>query len=750
LHDARHLDAVARSVDGPWTGLTDFSSRSAGAISPRTPDLERRLEEPLMGQDKDHPTTEGPAQGGPAATPGGGTPAAGHEPPGRPAPTGTGRTTTTTRLRQIVLGAPRDVEDPHTYHSMSLIALLAWVGLGADGLSSSSYGPDEAFRALGDHRSLAVFLALATALTVLVISVAYSQIIKHFPFGGGGYVVASQLLGPKAGLVSGSALLVDYILTISVSIASGADAIFSFLPPAWHAWKLSAAVAAILVLVVLNLRGVKESVAILAPIFGLFLLTHAILVFGGIGSHVGDVPRLAGEMGQGLRASHAELGLLGLLAVFVKAYSMGGGTYTGIEAVSNGLQIMREPKVRTAQRTMVYMAISLSLTAGGILVCYLLFNVSPEEGKTLNAVLVERFSGSWTVGGVPVGHGFVVVTLVAEAALLFVGAQAGFIDGPRVMANMAIDSWLPHRFAQLSDRLTMRDGVVLMGGASLVTLLYTRGDITALVTMYSINVFLTFSLSQLAMVRFWAGKSAEAGRKRGLLVHGVALTLCLAILSGTVYEKGQEGGWVTIVVTALVVALCLGIRRHYRTVQANLGRLDAITAAIPPHSGKPNPIIDPKAPTAVLLVGSYGGLGIHQLFTVKRLFGDHFKNFVFLSAGVVDSATMKGVEEVDRVRLRTELGLQQYVEASHRLGLAADYRLEVGTEAVSVAEALCLEVAKEFPRAVFFAGKLVFEKERIFQRLLHNETAYQLQRRLQFGGLNAMVLPIRVMEATPA
>ena len=440
------------------------------------------------------------------------------------------------RAKRLVFGAPRDVEDPHTYHSMSLIALLAWVGLGADGLSSSAYGPDEAFRALGDHRALAIFLALATGLTVLIISVAYSQIIKHFPFGGGGYVVASRLLGPKAGLVSGSALLVDYILTISVSVASGADAIFSFLPPAWHAWKLSTAAAAILLLVVLNLRGVKESVSILAPIFGLFLLTHAIIIFGGIGSHLGEVPQVAAEVSDGLRASHGQVGLLGLLAIFVKAYSMGGGTYTGIEAVSNGLQIMREPKVKTAQRTMAYMAVSLALTAGGILVLYLLFRVVPEEGKTLNAVLLERITASWSVAGVQVGHGFLVVTLLAEAALLFVAAQAGFIDGPRVMSNMATDSWLPHRFAQLSDRLTMRDGVWLMGGASLVTLIYTHGDITALVTMYSINVFLTFSLSQLAMLKYWVARK-EAGRKRGLLIHGVALVLCLSILSGTVYEN---------------------------------------------------------------------------------------------------------------------------------------------------------------------------------------------------------------------
>ena len=648
------------------------------------------------------------------------------------------------RLRRAVFGPPRDVQDPRTHRAISLVALLAWVGLGADGLSSSAYGPDEAFRALGAHGYLAVALALATAVTVLVISIAYAQIIKRFPFGGGGYVVATEFLGARAGVVSGAALLVDYILTISVSIASGGDAIFSFLPPGAGAWKLPIEGAAVGVLILLNLRGVKESVTILAPIFGLFILTHVILVFGGIGSHLLDVPRVAGEVAGGFRSGVAELGALGLFAVFVRAYSMGAGTYTGIEAVSNGIQIMREPKVQTARRTMSLMAASLAVTAAGILVCYLLFRAAPEQGKTMNAVLLERFAGSWRIGGLEVGRGFVVVALLAEAALLVVAAQAGFIDGPRVMANMATDSWLPHRFAQLSDRLTTQNGVLLMGVASLATLLHTHGDITTLVTMYSINVFVTFSLSQAAMLRYWIRNRGE-GRRRGFAIHGVAFALCVAILAGTVYEKGEQGGWITIAVTGLVIGLCFLIRRHYRAVQANLKRLDTILEVMPPHPGGPRPVLDPKAPTAVLLVGGYGGLGVHALLTVQRTFPGFFRNFVFVSVGVVDSAAMKGIEEVDRVRLRTQEGLERYVELAHRLRLAADLRMDVGTEATETAERLCLDVAREFPRSVFFAGKLVFQKERWFQRVLHNETATQLQRRLQLGGLNAMVLPVRVL-----
>ena len=652
------------------------------------------------------------------------------------------------RLKRLVLGAPRDLRDPRTFHTISLIALLAWVGLGADGLSSSSYGPDEAFRALGQHHYLALALALATAVTVLVISVAYSQIIEHFPFGGGGYVVASRLLSPTLGVVSGSALLVDYVLTIAVSIAAGADQIFSVLPHEWVAAKLLVEALVIGLLVVMNLRGVKESVTLLAPIFGVFVLTHAILIFGGLAQHAGQVPAVAQDLHREFRSGLATIGLAGMFAVFVKAYSMGAGTYTGIEAVSNGLQIMRQPRVHTARVTMTYMSISLAVTAGGILIGYLLFHVAPERGQTLNAVLLARFAGGWRPLGLPLGHFFVVVTLAAEAALLFVAAQTGFIDGPRVMGNMATDSWLPHRFAQLSSQLTMQNGVALMGAAAIAVLLYTRGNVTALVVMYSINVFVTFSLSQLGMLRYWWGKH-DRGRRRGFAIHGVALVLCLSILVGTVIVKGAEGGWVTLVVTAGVVALCFWVNHHYQEARSSLRRLDEVMAGLPSTPHAEPPPLDPAKPLGVVLVGSFGGLGLHALLDAQRLFPGHFRQFMFVSVGVVDSATMKGVEEVDRVVAETEQSLQRYVETARGLGLAADYRMAVGTEAAPELEELCVEIHREYRRALFFASRLVFEEERWYQRFLHNETAYEIQRRLQFRGLNAIIVPVRVFKPRP-
>ena len=662
----------------------------------------------------------------------------------------------TARMKRVLLGRKRELQ-PNVFHKVSLIALLAWVGLGADGLSSSAYGPEEAFKTLGTHTYLAVGLALATAFTVLVISYAYSRIIEQFPLGGGGYVVASRLLGQKAGVVSGSALVVDYVLTISISIAAAGDAIFSFLPPGWTSAvllgvlpvKLLVELAAIGFLILLNLRGVKESVIALAPLFMVFLISHAILIGGVIIGRLGDIPAVFAEVhrgfAQGLQAPPIGLGLAGMMALFVRAYALGGGTYTGIEAVSNGLSIMREPKVQTGKRTMALMAVSLAVTAGGLILAYLLVHATPAPGRTMNAVLANQFAGGWA----GIGALFVFVALLSEALLLIVAGQTGFIDGPRVMANMAVDSYMPHRFSQLSDRLTMSYGVLLIGGASLLALVYTGGNVTHLVVLYSINVFLTFSLSELAMCRFWVReRKKHPDWRKHISVHLVGLTLCVFILTVTVYEKFGEGGWVTLALTGGLIAGCFLIRRHYRRVHDKLRRLDGILTALPAGvAPPPAQSHDPAAPTAVLLVGGYSGLGIHSLLAVQRLFPGYFKNFVFVSVGVIDSASFVNVEAVDEVRDRTAADLRRYVELATGLGLAADSRMAVGTEAVATAADLCVQIAAEFPRSLFFAGKLIFERERWYQRLLHNETAYQLQRRLQFAGLNAMVLPVRVTEA---
>lgn len=252
------------------------------------------------------------------------------------------------KVERSIFGPPRDIHDPKLFHKLALIPLLAWIGLGADGLSSSAYGPEEAFKALSDHTYLALFLAVATALTVSVISYCYSNIIEHFPHGGGGYVVATHMLGQKAGVVSGCALIVDYVLTITVSVTSCVYALFSFIPLQFQKYKVLTAAALIILLMLLNMRGLKESIVVLAPIFIVFLITHIILLCYGIFSHTEQFGQVANNIRTDLSNDISKIGGFSILLIFLRAYSLGGGTYTGIEAVSNGLQSLRDRKFSQA------------------------------------------------------------------------------------------------------------------------------------------------------------------------------------------------------------------------------------------------------------------------------------------------------------------------------------------------------------------------------------------------------------------
>jgi amino acid transporter len=690
------------------------------------------------------------------------------------------------KLRGLLIGAPKDVHSEHTFHSISLIAMLAWVGLGADGLSSSAYGPEAAFRELvaggSDYTSLAVGLAFGTALTVFIISYAYSRIIEHFPSGGGGYLVATKLLGPRVGVVSGSALLVDYVLTITVSIASGGDAIFSMVPRAWFGadasrlaqedigtWldpvqrtKLIIEALSIGLLTILNIRGVKESVQAILPVFMAFVVTHVVTLAVAIFGHLGDFGTVAHETGVNFHHTVSTLGSLGALMLFVRAYSLGGGTYTGIEAVSNGVQIMREPKVRTAKHTMTLMATSLAVTAGGIVLSYLLVHAMPADDQTMNAVLLDRVTSGWHIGGWNAGKSFTTLALASEAGLLLIAAQAGFVDGPRVMANMAVDSWLPHRFAALSERLSMQNGVVLMSGASLAALVYTHGNVESLVVMYSINVFLTFSLSNLGMTHFWIKHRKEhPDWWRHLPVHVVGLGLCLTILVVTVLEKFTAGGWLTLLVTSALVSVCFWVRSHYRRVVAAIARLDVelpdpLIDADADADSVPKPSvanladaangseIDRKLPVAALFVGGYGGLGRHALLTLIRMFTGHFKGVVFCSVAIIDSGNFKGIAEVHELERRTQQALDKYVRYARWLGLPADSYYSTGIEVAVEAEKMATEVIRKYPRALFVAGQLIFAEDTFFTRVLHNETAFMVQRRLQHSGLPMVVLPVRL------
>lgn len=659
------------------------------------------------------------------------------------------------KLKDVIIGPARDVRDPGIFHNLSLIAFLAWVGLGSDGLSSSCYGPEEAFLALGHgHEYLSVFLAVMMALTVFVISASYTQTIDLFPNGGGGYLVATRLLGPYPGLVSGCALVVDYVLTISISIASGGDAVFSFLPPSWLWLKFWVCAAVVLIMVGMNLRGVKESVLFLLPIFLAFVLMHIWIVGYGLLARGSQLPAIAHDAVHQVHSGFQTIGILALAIVFFRAYSMGAGTYTGIEAVSNGLPILREPRTTTGKRAMLYMAISLAALASGILLGYLLFNVSAVHGKTLNAVLFERVAGNWTFFGLPVGMPLITFTLITEGALLFVAAQTGFVGGPQVLATMANDRWLPRRFSQLSSRLVTQDGVFAMGLAAIGILIFTDARVSILVVLYAINVFVTFTLSQLGMsVHWWKERKREPLWKRRITINGVGCTFTALILVLTVALKFDEGGWVTIAMTGGLILACYLVRAHYNYVGRAIEKLEAdILPQIFAAKERPPEQYDPGAPTAVLLVNGFNGLGLATLLTLRRLFHDQYENVIFVGVGEVESSKMKGPEEVKRLEQEVADDLGEYCRFATDLGLHSELRVSIGPDVVTELRTLCLEVSREFPHAVFFAGKLIFEDdlEGFISRFLHNHTAVELQRWLEVHGLSLVILPVRVTPPSKA
>ena len=647
------------------------------------------------------------------------------------------------KIRDFFLGLPKNPLEIGIRKHVVLIAFWAWIGLGADGLSSSCYGPPEAFLALGAHSHLALYLAFLTAITVFIISLSYNQVIELFPSGGGGYKVASRLIGPYAGLVSGAALLIDYVLTISISVASGIDALFSLLPARFSHHKLHFEVVMLLILLVLNLRGVKESIRVLIPIFMGFVITHFILIIYGIALHGRNLPFLLNGVVSDTHSLIEQSGWLFTLALLLRAYSLGGGTYTGLEAVSNNVNNLMEPRIRTGKWTMFYMAVSLSFTAGGIIILYLLWNVTPQPGETLNAVVFGAILANF-----PLHHLLLLIVLALEACLLFVAANTGFLAGPSVLANMAIDGWTPKRFRNLSSRLVTQSGVFVMGLSALLILLWTDGKVSMLVVLYSMNVFLTFSLSLFGLCIYWLKarkRHPKVNWRSRLALSLVGFIVCASILTITFLEKFTSGGWMTFVLTSAVIILCLIIKRHYSLVQQQSKYLDELLKLpLRPDAKENYPQIDQLQPTALFLIGDSIGQGMHTLLWVHRMFPNQFKNFIFLSAGVVDVGSYGSEIAIQKMRKKIEEKLNYFVDFCHQHGLAALAFAEYGNDPVKILVELAEKMNQQFTNSVFFASSLVSKQDNWFNRRLHSDTAVTLQRYLHLRGLQMVILPVKL------
>jgi hypothetical protein len=430
---------------------------------------------------------------------------------------------------------------------------------------------------------------------------------------------------------------------------------------------------------------------------------------------------------------------------------MGAGTYTGIEAVSNGMPILREPRVDTAKKTMMYMAISLSVVVAGLMLSYLMYQVTHVPGKTLNAILFEKITAEW--GGGSWTQWILYITLISEAVLLFAAAQTGFLDGPRILSNMAVDRWLPTKFSILSDRLVTKNGVMLMGSAALVTMILTKGSVRFLVVLYSINVFITFVLSQLGMVRhWWQLRATVKGWRKKILINGLGLLFSGFILISMAVVKFFEGGWITLFVTGALVSVAFLIKRHYQRTTKMLNRLDelvisATEVSAPAASPGEPPIIpeyNPRAKTAIMLVNGFNGLGLHTLLNSIRLFGSVFKNFVFVQIGLIDAGNFKGATELHHLDNHVQEELDRYVKFIQRHGFYAEATQAIGTDVVEETLKIAPKLLEKYPQAVFFGGQLVFPEETFLTRWLHNYLVFAIQRKFYHQGIPFVILPIRI------
>jgi amino acid transporter len=652
---------------------------------------------------------------------------------------------TSRRILRLILGARRNPFDPTDRERTRLAAVMAWAGLGANGFSAACYGPEKAFLALGGHAELGPVLALIMVGSVVVIALAYSQMFELFPNGGGSYRVTSQLLGPQFGLVSGAALLIDYVLAVSVSLASGTDAMFSLLSLDAQSFKLPVELALTVLLIGLNLRGLHVAIWFLFPIALAFVVVHAGVIVYGLGA---VAPRFSGHVTQAL-SSIAQLsqstGWVFVVALLVRAYGLGGSTFSGVEAISNNVNLLAEPRIKTGRMTMFYVAVTLAFIAAGFLLLYSLWDVQPLPGHTLNAATFGAMLPALGFGG-SAGRALMFLILALEAAILLVAANSVFIFAPSLLANMASDSWLPHQLRNLSVLLVRQNGVVLIGGCALAILAWTRGDLGLLVVFYSINVFLSLALAKVGLLRYWwSSRHKSPSWLRRIVIAALGFCVAAGILIVTLTEKFFEGGWATLSLTLLVIGACIVIRRHYDWIEARRREVDQLFALPQVELDTIRPMeTRAEGGTAILLATDHWGPAIHTLLWIQRLFPGQFRNIIVVSVIEVDASAMGAVEALARLTFVRDAAMTQLEGFCAKCGLTATRVVGFGTDPAKELERLLKKTVANVPGCVCFANKLILPPGRRLAEWLHNQTAMGLQRRLHAQGIPLMVLPLRL------
>jgi amino acid transporter len=434
--------------------------------------------------------------------------------------------------------------------------LLALAVLSPDALSSVAYGPEAmlAILVLAGSGELKLSLPIGAALAVLMLAVGlgYRQVIRAYPHGGGSYIVASDSLGPQWGLLAGAGLIIDYILTVAVSVASGVEAVTSAIPSLDSA-RVVIGLVVIVLLVAGNLRGVRDAGAVFAAPTYLFVAAIALVVIAGLikaGSH---------SFHPATAAPHRAIEAVGVLLV-LRAFASGATAMTGIEVISNAVPVFRPPQARHARQTLsVMMGLLITMFVGVVLVAHF-DGATPGGSETVLSQIAHDSVG----GGVPYGFVQVATTLV-----LLIAANSAFNGFPRLLYFMARDSYVPRLFLRMGDRLAFTNGILVLAVPAAVIYAAFGGQTAPLIPLFAIGVFLAFTLAQSGMVAHW-WRHRERGWHATLATNLLGAVLSAAVVLVAALTKLTEGAWVVVVLVPLIVLACRRVHAHYERAREAL------------------------------------------------------------------------------------------------------------------------------------------------------------------------------------
>lgn len=644
-------------------------------------------------------------------------------------------------IKKMISRASFDLERKEVRQYILLIALLAWIGLGSDSLSYVTQAAHRSFFTFGHHTYLGFDLAIVVTMTIFITSWIYGQTIELFPKDGGGYKIAAKLANPFVGLITGVSLVLGYVLTIALAFAGGIDTLFSILPPGIQPYKLSAEVGLIGLLMYLNLKGMKEPIKIVIFIFWAFFLTHCFIIIYGISSRWDHWPTLWHQLTHQTQETINLLLVLFLLllSLLFRAFAFSGSRRSQNESTSSHRHRPVEHLAIFTKPALFMMIILLGFMIVGILCLYTIGDVNAMPGVPLNVTLFDTL-----LTGIPYHKILLAILLILESSILFIAANTGFLGGPAVLASMAIDGWMPKRFRHLSNRLVTQNGVMLFGFSALAILIWTHGSVSLLMVLYCTSVFIAFTASMLGIGFYWFTQRKKSMGFLRLMLSAVGFFVCLDILLAILAVKFSEGSLTALLMIAGIAVLCLIIKHHYHTVKRQTRVLDKLFYFSLESENKKTIPLEPSRPTAVFLIGDSIGEGMHTMLTMRRMFVDHFKNYVFVSVGVIDVNCYGNEKNFIYLEKKITQRLNYFVNYANQLGVAAVHYYDFGTDPIEKIDELSNKVIKDFPASIFFAAKLILKNETWLTRLLHNETPLSVQRHLLLRGIRMVILPIQV------